>query len=44
MIQSLVALAVVSAVAGWLTVRALRLLFRKGRGCAGCSLARAGNP
>jgi hypothetical protein len=43
MIQSLAALVVVAAVAGWLAVRALRLLLRKGRGCAGCSLARIGN-
>lgn len=42
MIQSLLALAIVAAVASWLTVRALRLLRRKG-GCAGCSLSRAGN-
>lgn len=42
MIQSLVALVIVAAVTSWLALRFVRLLGRKGRGCAGCSLARSG--
>lgn len=40
MIGSLVALAVVAAAASGLAVRFVRLVSRRGRGCAGCSLAR----
>jgi hypothetical protein len=40
MIGSLVALSIVAAAAAGLAVRFARLVSRKGRGCAGCSLAR----
>jgi hypothetical protein len=42
MIETLTALAVVAAAASFLAVRFARVLARKGRGCAGCSLARPG--
>ncbi|HEU4334570.1 MAG TPA: hypothetical protein VFT32_08770 [Candidatus Eisenbacteria bacterium] len=42
MIESLLALVIVAAAAAALAVRFSRLLGRKGRGCAGCSLARPG--
>ena len=43
MIQSLLALALVAASASGLAIRFARLVARKGRGCAGCSLARPGS-
>lgn len=42
MIESLFALAIVAAAASGLALRFARLVSRKGRGCAGCSLARPG--
>ena len=40
MIASLLALAIVAAASSALAVRFVRLVTRRGRGCAGCSLAR----
>lgn len=42
MIESLIALSIVAAAVSALAVRFARLVGRKGRGCAGCSLARPG--
>jgi hypothetical protein len=42
MIETVFALAVVAAAASFLAVRFARLVGRKGRGCAGCSLAKPG--
>ena len=42
MIGSLLALALVASAASFLAVRFARLVARRGRGCAGCSLSRPG--